>query len=52
MPEHVVVVLAKLTKQDTVIGKKYKATHIHRPKVLANNKALGDHVYEHGYFEI
>ena len=34
------------------VSKKYGAIHIKRPKKLANNKALGDHVYEHGYFEI
>ena len=33
-------------------SKKYGAIHIKRPKKLANNKALGEHVYEHGYFEI
>ena len=36
----------------TKIGKKYKAKIIKRPKKLANNKALGDHVFEHGYFEM
>jgi len=36
----------------TRVSKKYGAIHIKRPKKLANNKALGDHVYEHGYFEI
>ncbi len=34
------------------VSKKYGATHIIRPKKLANNKALGDHAFEHGYFEI
>ena len=34
------------------ISKKYGAIHIKRPKKLANSKALGEHVYEHGYFEI
>ena len=34
------------------IGSKYGAIHIKRPKKLATDKALGDHVYEHGYFEI
>jgi len=36
----------------TKIGKKYGATIIKRPKKLANNSALGDHVFEHGYFQI
>ena len=36
----------------TRVSKKYGAIHIKRPKRLANNKALGDQVYEHGYFEI
>ena len=36
----------------TKVSKKYGAIHIKRPKKLANNKALGEHVYEHGYFEI
>ena len=36
----------------TRVSKKYGAIHIKRPKKLANNKALGEHVYEHGYFEI
>ena len=31
---------------------KYGAIHINRPKKLATFKALGDHVFEHGYFEI
>ena len=31
---------------------KYGAIHIKRPKNLANKKALGDHVYEHGYFQM
>jgi len=34
------------------ISSKYGAIHIKRPKRLATSKALGDHVYEHGYFEI
>ena len=34
------------------ISKKYDAIHINRPKTLANSKALGEDVYEHGYFEI
>ena len=36
----------------TRVSKKYGTIHIKRPKKLANNKALGEHVYEHGYFEI
>ena len=36
----------------TKISKKYGAIHIKRPKKLTTNKALGEHVYEHGYFEI
>ena len=36
----------------TRVSKKYGAIHIKRPKRLTNNKALGDQVYEHGYFEI
>jgi len=36
----------------TQVSKKYGAIHIKRPKKLANNKALGEQVYEHGYFEI
>ena len=36
----------------TRVSKKYGAIHVKRPKKLANNKALGEHVYEHGYFEI
>ena len=34
------------------ISKKYGATHIERPKKLASAKALGEQVYEHGYFAI
>ena len=34
------------------ISKKYEAIYIKRPKKLAHSKALGEHVYEHGYFEI
>ena len=33
-------------------SKKYGAIQINRPKKLANSKALGEEVYEHGYFEI
>ena len=33
-------------------SKKYGVIHIKRPKKLVNNNALGEHVYEHGYFEI
>ena len=33
-------------------SKKYGAIHIKRPKKLTNNTALGEHVYEHGYFKI
>ena len=36
----------------TKVSKKYGAIHIIRPKKLASNKALGEDVYEHGYFEI
>ena len=36
----------------TRVSKKYGVIHIKRPKKLADNKALGEHVYEHGYFEI
>ena len=34
------------------ISQKYKATIIERPKILCNSSALGESVYEHGYFEI
>ena len=34
------------------ISKKYKAELIKRPKKLNTNSALGDHVFEYGYFEI
>ncbi len=34
------------------ISQKYKATIIERPKILCNSSALGENVYEHGYFEI
>ena len=34
------------------ISKKYNTEFIKRPKRLSSNKALGDHVFEHGYFEI
>ena len=33
-------------------SKKYGVEFIKRPKQLANSKALGDQVFEHGYFEI
>jgi CMP-N-acetylneuraminic acid synthetase len=36
----------------TRVSKKYGAIQINRPKKLANSKALGEQVYEHGYFEI
>ena len=36
----------------TDIGFKYNAHIIERPKELASNTALGDHVFQHGYFEI
>ena len=36
----------------TRVSKKYGAIHIKRPKKLTTNKALGEHVYVHGYFEI
>tara|TARA_A100001015_G_scaffold297880_1_gene379911 strand:+ start:115 stop:852 length:738 start_codon:yes stop_codon:yes gene_type:complete len=32
--------------------KKHKVEFIERPKKLNGSKALGDHVFEHGYFEI
>ena len=34
------------------IGKKYEAFNIKRPKELCANEALGEDVFEHGYFEI
>ena len=34
------------------VAKKYKCKLINRPKKLSGNKALGDHVFEHAYFEI
>ena len=34
------------------ISKKYGAILLHRPKHLASNKALGEHVYEDAYFKI
>ena len=34
------------------VAKKYEATIILRPKKLCNNKALGEDVFEHGYFQI
>ena len=36
----------------TRVSKKYGAIHINRPKRLTNSKALGEQVYEHGYFKI
>ena len=36
----------------TRVSKKYGAIHIKRPKRLARNKALGEEVFQHGYFEI
>ena len=36
----------------TRVSKKYGAIHINRPKSLTNSKALGEQVYEHGYFKI
>ena len=36
----------------TRVSKKYGAIHIDRPKKLANSKALGEQVFQHGYFEI
>ena len=34
------------------VAKKQKCKLINRPKKLSGNKALGDHVFEHAYFEI
>ena len=34
------------------VSKKYGATVINRPKKLCTNKALGEEVFQHGYFEI
>ena len=34
------------------ISQKDQATIIERPKILCNSSALGESVYEHGYFEI
>ena len=34
------------------VSKKYDVEFIQRPKNLANSRALGDNVFEHGYFEI
>ncbi len=34
------------------ISKKYNVEFIERPKKLNNSKALGDHVFEYGYFHI
>ena len=36
----------------TKVAKNYDASIIVRPPELANNEALGDHVFQHGYFEI
>ena len=36
----------------TRVSKKYGVIHIKRPGRLTSSKALGEHVYEHGYFEI
>jgi CMP-N-acetylneuraminic acid synthetase len=36
----------------TKVAKNYNASVITRPPELANNEALGDHVFQHGYFEI
>ena len=33
-------------------GKKYGAINIKRPKELCTNEALGEDVFQHGYFEI
>lgn len=33
------------------VAKKYKCEIIKRPKKLSGDKALGDHVFEHAYFE-
>lgn len=35
-----------------ITEKKYKCEIIDRPKLLSTNKALGDHVFRHGYYEI
>ena len=34
------------------VSKKYGSIHIKRPRRLTSGKALGEHVYEHRYFEI
>ena len=34
------------------VSKKYNASIIHRPKKLCTNKALGEDVFRHGYFQI
>ena len=34
------------------VGEKYGAILLNRPKHLATNKALGDHVFEDAYFKI
>ena len=34
------------------IAKNYNASIIARPTELANSEALGEHVFQHGYFEI
>ena len=36
----------------TRVSKKYGAIHIKRPNRLAHSKALGEEVFQHGYFEI
>ncbi len=36
----------------TRISKKYGAIHIKRPKRLTHSKALGEEVFQHGYFKI
>ena len=36
----------------TKVAKNYDANIIVRPPELANREALGDHVFQHGYFEI
>jgi|TARA_Y100000294_G_scaffold145771_1_gene141081 CMP-N-acetylneuraminic acid synthetase len=36
----------------TRVSKKYGAIHIKRPKRLAHSKALGEEVFQHGYFEV
>ena len=34
------------------VAKNYDASIIARPTELANSEALGEHVFQHGYFEI